>query len=141
MVANLYESMQSRGCQECCQYRQGLLTALASIHGVDMDYGVLHITYQSLKQISILDVCVLMDVDHIMKVMDADCTHYGCQGCSPCTYGYVMDAQCTHYGCYERNWSPREKCVCSHWDQGFVVTLPTHRAHTAVECWSHGARY
>ena len=40
MVANLYESMQSRGCQECCQYRQGLLTALASIHGVDMDYGV-----------------------------------------------------------------------------------------------------
>ena len=51
MVANLYESMQSRGCQECCQYRQGLLTALASIHGVDMDYGVLHITYQSLKKI------------------------------------------------------------------------------------------
>ena len=82
-----------------------------------------------------------MDVDHIMKFMDADCTHYGCQGCSPCTYGYVMDAQCTHYGCYERNWSPREKCVCSHWDQGFVVTLPTHRAHTAVECWSHEARY
>ena len=51
MVANLYESMQSRGCQECCQYRQGLLTALANIHGVDMDYGVLHITYQSLKKI------------------------------------------------------------------------------------------
>ena len=67
---------------------------------------------------------------HIMDAKDAHRVHMD-----------VMDAQCTHYGCYERNWSPREKCVCSHWDQGFVVTLPTHRAHTAVECWSHEARY
>ena len=44
----------------------------------------------SKSKVDIPDVCVmciLMDVDHIMKVMDADCTHYGCQGCSPCTYG------------------------------------------------------
>ena len=43
--------------------------------------------YISKSKVDILDVCILMDVDHIMKVMDADCTHYGCQGCSPCTYG------------------------------------------------------
>ena len=65
---------------------------------------------------------------HIMDAMDAHRVHMD-----------VMDAQCTHYGCYERNWSPREKCVCSHWDQGFVVTLPTHRAQThssgVLESW------
>ena len=86
MVANLYESMQSRGCQECCQYRQGLLTALATgILCVDMDYGCScsHVHYMHIKvkrRYSDLDVkagvCILMDVDHIMKVMDADCTVY-----------------------------------------------------------------
>ena len=48
MVANLYECMQSHGCQEGCQYRQGLLTALATgILCEDMDYGCSHVHYIS----------------------------------------------------------------------------------------------
>ena len=74
-----------------------------------------------------------MPAVHIMDAKDAPRVHMD-----------VMDAHCRHYGCYECNWSPREECGCSHWDQGFVVTRPTQpgrQADTAVDCWSHEAGY
>ena len=126
MVANLYECMQSHGCQEGCQYRQGLLTALATgILCVDMDYGCSHVHYISKWRVDILDikaaVCTLLDIG---------CwSHHESYGCplytiwmlrmlpvyiwmlwmpavhimdakdAPRVHMDVMDALCTHYGC------------------------------------------